>query len=126
MCKGLTAHVFLLDMNIYPKYVHNGYSRSVSLPVGHFEYQDFRQHQHVRPSAATGNSVRGSDSPHSLGGTIAGGTRGGAALHPVSRDEGLWSAVLSSINVVSHPPVSTMDGREDSTATSSSAAVQDI
>ena len=86
--------------------------------VAHFEYQDVRQHQHVRPSVATGNRFGGSDSPHSPGGTIAGGTRGGgAALRPVCRDEGLCAAAPANINVLSAPPVSAMEWREDSTAT---------
>ena len=73
--------------NTYPTSVHNGYSGAVSPSVGHFEYQDFRQHQHVRPPAATGNTFGGSGPPDSPGGIIAVGTRGGgAALHPVSRD----------------------------------------
>ena len=116
VCKGLEAQVFLLD------------AISTLSSVVYFEYQDFRQHQHVRPSAATDYSFGGSDSPRSPGGIIAGGTRGGGvALHPPSRDEGLCSAVPSNINVVSVPPVSTVESRGDSTATSTaSAAVQDI
>ena len=62
-CKGLEAHVFLLHVrSTLHLSVHNGYSGSVSPSVGHSEYQDFRQHQHVRPSAATGNSFGGSGS----------------------------------------------------------------
>ena len=43
-------------------------------------------------------------------------------MHPVSRDEELRSAVPSNINVVSVPPVSTVEGRGDSTATSTTSA----
>ena len=113
--------------NIYPTSVKNGYSGSVSPSLGHFKCQGFRQHQYVRPSAAIGNGSGGSVYLHSPGGTIASGARGGgAALHPVSRDEGLCSTVSSNINVVSVPPVATMEGRGDSTATSTtSAAFQD-
>ena len=108
--QGFRGTRFSSRRNIYTTSVHNGYSGSVSPSVGHFEYQDFRQHQHVRPSAATGSSFGRFDSLHSPGGTIAGGTRDdGAALHPVSRYEGLRSAV-PSIDVVSVPPVSTMEG----------------
>ena len=66
------------------------------------------------------------------GGTIAGVARsGGAALHAVSRDEGLLvSYVPSIINVVSDPPVWTyvpsMEGRRDPTAISPAGAVPDI
>ena len=88
----------------------------------------FSEHEHGRPSAATGNSFGGSDSHHSPGGVIAGGgRRGDAALHPVSRDEGLCSGVPSNINVVSDPPVLIMEGRGDSTAASITYdVVQDI
>ena len=64
------------------------------------------------------------------GGTIADGTgSGGGTLHPVSRDEGLSSAV-SNINVVFDPHVSTyvstMEGPGDSAAMSPVGAVPDI
>ena len=126
--QGFRDACFFSGRNINPTSVHNGCSGSVSPSIGHFEYQDFRKHQHIRPSSVTGDSFGESDSPHSPGGAIAGGTRGGgAALHLVSRDKRLCSAVPSNINVVSVPLASTMEGRGDSTATSTtSAAIQDF
>ena len=126
VCEGLEARGFFRGRNIYPTSVQSVFFRSVSSLVGHLEYQGFHQHQHVRPSAATGNRFKGPDS-HRLGGTIADGSRGGSAsLHPVSRDEGPCSAVPSNINVVFDLLVSTMEGRGDSTATGTTSAIQDI
>ena len=47
--------------------------------------------------------------------------------HPANSDAGFCTVVTSNINVVYDPPISTMEGRRDSTATGTSvAAVPDI
>ena len=96
----------------------------MSPPVEQFESQHFRQPPGRRPSAVTANSFCGSVSSHGPGVTLVGGTSGGGAMvHPASSDAELGTAASTySVNVVYDQPVSTMEGRGDSTATGTTVA----
>ena len=60
-----------------------------------------------------------------LGGQVDGiRSGGGAMVHPANSVAGLWTTVTTNnVNVVYDHPVSTMEGRGDSTATGTAVAV---